>query len=297
MLGLPVGISLSFFVTGSVTHAYNWRAAFFVAGIPGLVCSVAVLFLREPLRGAAETYAVGTQQRGRSAYALVLSIPTMWWLIFSGALLNFNMYALGTFLSPFLMRFHGMDILGAGKTSMVVLGLSGVPGLVLGGLAADAARSWRVDGRLLLGALTALASVPFLFIALGLPAGQTGSFTLHMGLGSALIYVYYSSVYPTIQDVIEPSMRGTAMALYFFAMYVLGASLGPVVTGGLSDLLTRRAALAQGVMVTTPDGLEPFRAEGLRSAMYTIPILSLLLAAVLYAASRTVTGDAAKRKP
>ena len=51
------------------------------------------------------------------------------------------------------------------------------------------------------------------------------------------MFVYYSTVYSTIQDVIEPSLRGTAMALYFFAMYVFGASFGPVLTGFLSETL------------------------------------------------------------
>ena len=55
------------------------------------------------------------------------------------------------------------------------------------------------------------------------------------------MYVYYASVYATLQDVVEPSLRGTAMALYFFAMYVLGASFGPLATGMLSDYFTRRA--------------------------------------------------------
>ena len=61
------------------------------------------------------------------------------------------------------------------------------------------------------------------------------------------MYVYYSTVYSTIQDVVEPSLRGTAMALYFCAMYLLGASLGPVGTGLVSDYFTfqRRARPAR----------------------------------------------------
>src|SRR5207247_10035759 len=31
MMGLPIGIALSFFLGGSIAHAYGWRAAFFVA--------------------------------------------------------------------------------------------------------------------------------------------------------------------------------------------------------------------------------------------------------------------------
>jgi MFS family permease len=105
------------------------------------------------------------------------------------------------------------------------------------------------------------------------------------------MYVYYASVYAALQDVVAPSLRGTAMALYFFALYVFGASLGPLATGMASDTFTRKAALAAGVTATTPAALEPFRGTGLHSAMYLLPILSLILALVLYAGSRTVGKD------
>jgi hypothetical protein len=45
------------------------------------------------------------------------------------------------------------------------------------------------------------------------------------------------------------------------------------------------------VTAATQAALEPFRAEGLRAAMYLIPALGALLTFVLFAASRTVTGD------
>jgi MFS family permease len=117
---------------------------------------------------------------------------------------------------------------------------------------------------------------------------------LLMGTGCALMYGYYATVYSTIQDVTEPSLRGTAMALYFFAMYVLGASLGPYGTGVVSDYFTRRAAAGAGVAELTQQALEPFRAEGLHAAMYLIPALSVLLTLVLWAAARTVRADMEK---
>ena len=101
------------------------------------------------------------------------------------------------------------------------------------------------------------------------------------------MYVYYSTVYAAIQDVVEPRLRGTAMALYFLAMYVFGASLGPLGTGMASDFFTRRAAAAAGVTA-----LEQFKGAGLHSAMYLIPTLSAILTLVLFAASRTIIRDA-----
>lgn len=291
MLGLPVGVALSFAVSGTIARSYGWRPAFYVAGVPGLLCALAVLFIREPQRGATEAHRIGGRSREGSPYRLVLSIPTMRWLIISGALHNFNMYAIGSFLTPFLMRYHGSDIRSANFVSMVVYGLSGAPGLILGGIIGDSVMKRRADGRLLVGALAIICSVPFLFLALERPGGERLGFMVMMGVGCALMYAYYSTVYSTIQDVIEPSLRGTAMALYFFAMYVLGASLGPYGTGVISDFFTTRAARAGGVVSLTQAALEPYRAAGLHTAMYVIPALGLLLAIVLFAASRTVTKD------
>ena len=119
-------------------------------------------------------------------------------------------------------------------------------------------------------------------------------FLLLMGTACALMYFYYSTVYSTIQDITEPASRGTAMAVYFFAMYVLGASFGPYVTGLLSDFFTKRAAEAAGVVDMSQAALEPFRAEGLHTAMYIIPILGVVLTFILFAASRTVSRDIEK---
>ena len=77
------------------------------------------------------------------------------------------------------------------------------------------------------------------------------------------------------------------MAVYFCAMYLLGAVFGPVAMGRLSDFCARRAAAAEGSL----DVLETHKAIGLHDAMYLIPILNLALVAVLFAATRTVTGD------
>src|SRR6266542_1437196 len=131
MLGLP----LSFGVSGTVARSYGWRPAFYVAAIPGLLCALAVLLVSEPQRGATETYEIGGPIREGSPFALVLSTPTMRWLIVSGALHNFNMYAIGSFITPYLMRYHGSDIRSANFVSMGVYGLAGAPGLILGGIA------------------------------------------------------------------------------------------------------------------------------------------------------------------
>ena len=62
----------------------------------------------------------------------------------------------------------------------------------------------------------------------------------------------------------------------------------------LSDFFTKRTAQIAGVTDFSQSALEPYKSEGLHSAMYVIPILSVLLTLVLFAASRTVTKDIEK---
>jgi len=215
----------------------------------------------------------------------------MWWIIASGAFHNFNMYALGAFLSPFLQRVHQLNKLSAGMIAMTVYGLAGIPGLIVGGMLGDRMIRRKPNGRLVLATVAIFVSAPLMFLGLARPVGDIAGFVLFAGLGMASMYVYYSTIYSAIQDVIEPSLRGTAMALYFFAMYVLGASLGPVGMGFLSSYFTRNAALAAGVTESSFQALRPFAAEGLHSALYIVPVFGVLLGIVLFAASRTVTKD------
>lgn len=294
MLGLPVGLALSFAVSGAVAKNYGWRAAFLVAGLPGLLCVLALLFLREPKRGQEETVEVGIKKREGSTYLRILKTPTMIWLILSGALHNFNMYALGGFITPYLMRHHGLDIAQANYYAMVIYGILAAPGLLLGGFIGDWAKRKRADGALLIATLAILLSVPFFFFSIGISAGESIKFAALIGTSVSLMYFYYSIVYATITDITEPASRGTAMAVYFLAMYLLGASLGPYIIGLVSDYFTTQAAIAAGVKLINAESLEPFRGAGLRSAMYVVPVLSTLLMFVLFAASRTVKKDVAK---
>jgi hypothetical protein len=233
-------------------------------------------------------------------------------VIVSGALHNFNMYALGAFLVPFLIRFHGVGLAEAGTIAMIVYGFSGIVGLVGGGIAADALYRRRVNGRLVVATAALLVSTPPMFLALLRPRGDVLAFSLLMGLGIGVMYAYYATVYSTVQDIVAPSLRGTAMALYFCAMYLLGASLGPLGTGVASDYFTMKAGAAAGVVAersfgavlfdvlptivggvraSSPAALNPFRAEGLHRALYLVPVLAAILSGVLFAASRSVKKD------
>ncbi len=287
MLGLPLGLALSFFVSSAIAQRYSWQAAFFVAGLPGLLLALAALLIREPARGGADVHShlpVGEKPLPFLAVVRrVLSVPTMWWIIISGALHNFNMYALGTFLASFLKRYHSLTVERAGLMSGLVYGFGAV-GIFAAGWAGDRAFRKRASGRLDVAWIGLTGAIPCLLLALAAPAGRWGLCAVWLLPGCMLLYAYYGTVYATIQDLMPPSLRGMAMAIYFCAMYLLGAVLGPVATGWLSDYCARRAALADGFITVA----EIHKAIGLHDAMFVIPVLNAVLVIVLFLAARTL---------
>jgi MFS family permease len=358
MLGLPVGLALSSSVSGTIaqyTHIQvglhverpgvkadpsqptpkietdvqgettGWQASFFVAGFPGLLLALAVLFINEPVRGAADAHAPpvsgsasfgggpahGPPASGGASFgasrphdppvshglsfgasiARIFSLPTMWWIIASGALHNFNMYALGSFLPSLLFRYHNIDVARAGQVTGLIQGV-GALSIFAAGWLGDRAYRRGVSGRLHIAWIGLLAAVPCLLLSLAAPANTIWVCAAWMLPGYGLLYFYYGTVYASIQDIIEPALRGTAMAVYFCGQYLLGAALGPVGTGIISDFFARREALSRGSADIT--GMD--KAVGLHNAMYVVPLLNGILVLVIIAATMTVKSDYLRRR-
>jgi predicted MFS family arabinose efflux permease len=285
MLGLPFGLFAAYMLSGVIGQAWGWRAAFFVACLPGLILAALALLIREPPRGGVESRT--SLALPVSPYRTVMRIKTLWWIVLSGLLYNFNSYAVNVFQTPFLQRFHELGLKDANTISAVSLGLTGAIGLLLGGWLGDRMRTTRPNGRVLVGAFALLFAAPCVFLALQQPKGDVVTFAILMGASSALSFAYYSTVYSAIQDVVAPNLRGTAVSLYFFAMYVLGASFGSTIMGALSDHFAHQAMVVAGAT----EMANAFRASGLHAAMYVIPALMLLCSGSLFGASRTIAAD------
>lgn len=288
MLGVPIGGALSFFFSGPVAQAYGWRSAMVLAAIPALLLTPVLMRLHEPDRGASETHPVPP---GQASVWTVLRIPTLWWIIASGALLNFNMYAIGTFLPAFLSRIHGLSLARSGLATGICYAAGGISGGLLAGYWGDRIIHKRPDGRLLSAAVIAFLGAPFAYFGIQLPIGSIVLVIASLTVAYGALNTYYGLVYSSIQDFVPPSLRGTTMAIYFMTMYLCGASFGPLLTGHLSDRMAWRAAAAAGSSTMT----EAFRATGLQQAMLIIPALSVCLGVVLYAGSRTIGKDMARR--
>src|SRR6476619_3516228 len=56
MMGLPLGIALSFLGSSLLEHRFGWRSTFYISLIPGVMCALLALIISEPARGAAEVH-------------------------------------------------------------------------------------------------------------------------------------------------------------------------------------------------------------------------------------------------
>lgn len=287
MLGLPFGLGASYVISGLVTQATGgWRPALFVAAVPGLLLGLLALFIPEPERGAADPDVAQAQRTSIAAIRHVLSLPTMRWIIVSGALFNLNTYALSAFNTSYLIRFHGLNIDIANRFSGAIFGIGGAIGMIAGGWIGDRSARGGPGGRMRLAAIGSLLTVPLTWIALEQPAGNAWGYAMLMLVSVGVMYVYYTNVMATIYDLVEPRERGTAMAVYFFVFYLFIA-VGLLAFGRLSDDLAARA-LATGLTAAES------RSAGLHGALYAIPVISVLLTLVLWAGARTAPADHAR---
>lgn len=285
MAGVPVGGALTNFISGPIAQAFGWRQAMVIAAAPAILLIPLLLMLREPIRGAAELRKDDSKRPWRE----FLTIPTFWWIVASGALLNFNMYAMSSFLPAFLGRIHHVTLAQSGTLAGVTYLVGGLSGSLLAGWLGDKVVRQRANARMVWASGFALLGAP---LALwGVSSGDMVAAVIALTIFYGTLCSYYGFVYSSIQDIVAPSLRGTAMAVYFLAMYLCGASFGPVLTGKVSDLMAQRAALAAGSPVVT----EVFKAVGLQQAMLIMPVLSVLLALVLWGGARTIKRDMERR--
>ena len=274
MMAVPVGVMLSAAITGPAAQAWGWRAALALASAPAILLVPALLWLQEPPREAAR------QPGGGAAPATLLRVPALAWIAGSGAILNFALYSFSAFLPAFLKRYHGLSVAQAGLWTGIGSGVAGVAGALAAGYWGDRIVARAGNGRLLLAAAAALIAAPLAYAAIALPAGESTAALALIMPAYGLLQMYYGLVYAAINDIVAPELRGTAVAGYLLVTYLAGGAFGPLATGALSDRLARLAAGSTAVT-------EAARATGLHQAMYLVPAMALVLAAVLWAGAKS----------
>lgn len=264
MLGTPIGLFLGSLTAGAVAADLGWRAAFLTLGIPGLLVAALVhLLLTEPSRGLVDG-AAPARSSAPPFNAFLQSVRanrSLRYVIAGGSLAGFGMTSISQFLAVFLARVHHMPVREAGAFYGSISGLSLAIGLLAGSYGTD----WlsKRDGRWpAWGAAIGLSLAPFPYwMAFAAESRYAASMLLVLA-GSTLL-LFFGPTSGMIQNLLEPRMRATGAALYAMLYTMIGAGLGPVFVGFVSDRLATRT-FGVDYAAQCPHGLPP---EGAASAL------------------------------
>ena len=134
-LGVLTGLAFG----GVVADAYGWRAAFLVAGAPGLLFAIlTALTLPEPRRAlAARAKQIKAKVPSLADLFRLVGPKRSYWVLGSAITLNvFVSCAYGPFVAPFFLRNHPQGLVrmatGVGNVLGVHLGSMGLLGIVTG---------------------------------------------------------------------------------------------------------------------------------------------------------------------
>lgn len=219
---------------GWLAAHFGWRGAFLGMALFSLpVAVLAALVLVEPARPA------GHRAAPTSFKADLLDLwrkPSFVYLIMGVAI--YALYAWGpitTFIPLYMTRHFGVELAHAGSTYGSSVAIGTLAGTALGAALIDRLQRRNVYWLLALPAWGMLATLP-----ISVAAFSGGSITQFLLL-NACIYALLSAVTPalaaSVQFVCGEQRRATAAALFMMAINLVGATLGPLATGALSDAL------------------------------------------------------------
>ncbi|HWW20683.1 MAG TPA: MFS transporter [Steroidobacteraceae bacterium] len=233
--GNPISGIITPLLIAAVARAFGWRDAFVAIGLPGVVIALLVHFtLRDPrarARGSVQHQATTSLV----ADARVLFGNPAFLLLFVAAIFTgMAVSGVGAFRVSYLMRTQGMDLTHAGAIWSIA-SAAGLLGAVAGGYLADHFADERGRSYPIVAAISLMLTFAGYFIgftqsdpAVVMVALIAGSFTYNMKDGP---------VYAAVQNVVPKRMRTTGAALYMFAATSLGGASGPMLAGGVSDLV------------------------------------------------------------
>jgi MFS family permease len=289
-MGTPIGSLIGLVMGGIVADAYGWRAAFLIAGVPGLVFAALAFFtLKEPRRlmaqHAAQVAAASATFSQTMAY--LGKKPTFWFIAFAAAIKAFIGYGHAPFTASFFLRNHTSEVAALaadfGLKSVGFLGLAlglisgtaGAIGSITGGWIADRFGKKDLRAYMIAPGIASLITIPVYIFAVTVDSAAIGLCTL--AINSFLGTLWYGPVYGTGQSVVPPHMRATAAAILLFIINLIGLGLGPLGVGILSDYFNKGM------------GMGP--AEGVRWALIVSALFGLAAFACFWLARRTIRED------
>jgi predicted MFS family arabinose efflux permease len=232
-LGVPIGSMIGLALGGWINDVADWKTAFFVVGLPGLLLAL-VAWLVLP-NSAATPHVTGKQESFMSGVKYLFKLRSFSHMAAGSALYACGSYAMNVFASAFLIRVHGLTTAEAGLSFGLAFGIGGLIGTFAGGWLADYLGKRDPKWRQLVPAIGQLLSFPTAIGAWLVPDVSVSIVLLTLSYVFGLLY--FAPSFAVAQSLAPDRVRATASAVLGLCLTLIGSSVGPIVVGGLSDYL------------------------------------------------------------
>jgi len=303
VLAVPLGALIGAAGGGYIAQHANWRMAFVVAGLPGVVLGLLLaLTVREPIRGHYD--APGLADQGAPPLTAVIrrmfDRPAFLHVMIGSTLASMGGFGINYFLAPYFYRRFGLDVAQSGLLYGLISAIPGSISMLGGGLLAD--RLGRRDPRFYawVPGVGVLVAAPLYALSF-LQGGWVAATTLLL-LTGLFQYAYLPASLAVTANTMAPRMRASAAAIVGIMTNLVGAGLGPLLVGTLSDLFAKRAfgpgfsvacAGAKAAQTAAAGACGQASAAGLQWACIAAALVYLWAAVHFALAARTLKRDMA----
>lgn len=236
-MSVPVGAFIAYAAGGWIAENMSWRAAFLIAGIPGILVALVMWFTVPDPRGKIPLSAAFKPDPDKTTLKEALlelsKKPAYWHLVAAGVLVQFVSYGLASFYGGLFVRVHAMGYGELGWKLGVMVGLSGGFGAWLGGKVGDIIGRTRPLLPLIIIGLVLLIAAPGMIFAIY--AGNADLAIALLAFPTFGATFYYGPTFAAVQLLASDQTRAMAVAIYLLIAGLIGLGLGPVFVGGLSD--------------------------------------------------------------
>jgi MFS family permease len=240
---IPIGSAAGYVLGGLMDQRFGWRAAFFVAGLPGLLLALLCLGLKDPPRGAQDLQPgdelsphPGPLPRGegvRKAYGRLLKNRPYRLTVLGYAAYTFALGGLAFWAPAFLERIRGMPKAQATVQFGAIVVVTGFVGTFAGGWAGDFFLRRSKEAYLWVSGWATLAAAPAALVAFLSP--NRAVYLPAIVVTELLLFASTGPVNSAIVNVVAPTERATAVALSILGIHLLGDVPSPPLIGALSD--------------------------------------------------------------